>query len=77
MDIKTLIIPQGNKSEFLELSDGLKQGLTVYFVKTYSEVYDIIFGDDPSAREKVDKFTGVKPLSKLKDTSEAPSPDHA
>jgi Lon-like ATP-dependent protease len=46
--IEKLIIPIGNKTEFWELPEMLKEGLTVYFVKEYKEVYDLIFGDPAS-----------------------------
>ena len=64
LDIKTILVPHGNKSEFIELPDALKEGLTVYFVKSYREVYDVVFSEDPQAIEKIDQFVGTKTLSK-------------
>lgn len=58
------MIPHGNKAEFLELPDALKEGLTVYFVKKYKEVYDIVFSEDAEAIEKIDHFDGTKMVSK-------------
>ena len=48
----------------MELPFALREGLTVYFVKTYQEVYNVVFSEDPQLIEKVDCFVGTKSLSK-------------
>lgn len=34
----------------------LKEGLTVYFVKEYKEVFDIIFGESAEAIKSIEKY---------------------
>jgi Lon-like ATP-dependent protease len=58
LDIKKIILPWGNKSDFYELPKLLKDGLTVYFVKEYQEVYNVLFGENPKELEKIEKFVG-------------------
>ncbi len=41
--LNILIFPQGNKKDFDELPDHLKEGLQVHFASTYDEVYTIAF----------------------------------
>jgi len=55
LDIKRIILPWGNKTEFFELPNMLKQGLTVYFVKDYSEVFEILFAENKNL-ESIEKF---------------------
>jgi len=38
----------------------LKEGLTVYFVKEYKEVFNILFGESVEATESTDKYVGRK-----------------
>jgi Lon-like ATP-dependent protease len=69
LDIKKIILPWGNKSDFYELPKLLKDGLTVYFVKEYQEVFNILFGDNPKDLENIEKFVGessVKPTINTK-----------
>ena len=44
--VSCLVFPFGNKRDFDELPEYLKEGLEAYFVKTYDEVFDIAFGED-------------------------------
>mmetsp|Transcript_2627 Transcript_2627/g.4154 ORF Transcript_2627/g.4154 Transcript_2627/m.4154 type:complete len:631 (+) Transcript_2627:155-2047(+) len=37
--VTTILFPRGNKTDYEELSDDIKQGLEVHFVSTYEEVY--------------------------------------
>lgn len=37
--VTTILFPQGNKKDYDELSDDVKQGLEVHFVSTYDDVY--------------------------------------
>ena len=60
LNINTVLIPYGNKTDFEELPAQLKKGLTVYFVKTYNEVYSICFDSDSSAIESINKFDGTE-----------------
>ncbi|MCD6526898.1 MAG: endopeptidase La [Desulfuromonas sp.] len=41
--LKTLIFPEGNRKDFEELPDHLKEGLEVHFAKTYRDVYNVAF----------------------------------
>jgi endopeptidase La len=69
LDIKKIILPWGNKSDFYELPKLLKDGLTVYFVKEYQEVFNILFGDNAKELENIEKFVGdssVKPTINTK-----------
>jgi ATP-dependent Lon protease len=45
--LKTLIFPRENERDYEELPDFLKNGLTVYFVEHYSEVFRIAFPKRP------------------------------
>lgn len=42
-EIKTILFPEGNKKDYEELSDDVKQGLDVRFVTTYEDVFAIAF----------------------------------
>jgi Lon-like ATP-dependent protease len=42
--IKVIIFPFGNKRDFDEMPDYLKEGLEVHFAEDYSNVYDVAFG---------------------------------
>ncbi|MDI9244404.1 endopeptidase La [Marinobacter sp. CHS3-4] len=45
--ISNLILPEGNRGDYEELPDYLKEGLTVNFAKQYSDVYQVCFGNKP------------------------------
>jgi len=42
--LKVLIFPDGNRKDFAELPDYLKEGLEVYFAKEYKDVHRVAFG---------------------------------
>jgi ATP-dependent Lon protease len=42
--LKVLIFPEGNRKDFDELPDYLKEGLEVYFAREYKDVYKVAFG---------------------------------
>jgi ATP-dependent Lon protease len=42
--LKVLIFPEGNRKDFDELPDYLKEGLEVHFAKEYKDVYKVAFG---------------------------------
>jgi ATP-dependent Lon protease len=42
--LKVLVFPEGNRKDFGELPDYLKEGLEVYFAKEYKDVYRVAFG---------------------------------
>ena len=46
--ISELILPQANRADYEELPDYLQDGLTVHFVRSFREVFDVVFD---SARE--------------------------
>ncbi|MFE8070750.1 endopeptidase La [Marinobacteraceae bacterium S3BR75-40.1] len=50
--ISTIILPEGNRSDFEELPDYLKEGLNIHFAKQYSDVYRICFNDKEKDRPK-------------------------
>jgi Lon-like ATP-dependent protease len=60
LDIRRVILPWGNKVDFIELPKMLQEGLTVYFVKEYQEVYNIIFENDPKLLDSIDKCVNGK-----------------
>jgi len=41
--LKTLVFPEDNRKDYEELPDYLKEGLAVHFVKTFKDVYAIVF----------------------------------
>ena len=41
--LKVLIFPEGNRNDFEDLPDYLKEGLEVHFVKTFNDIYKIVF----------------------------------
>jgi ATP-dependent Lon protease len=41
--LKTLIFPEDNRKDYEELADYLKEGLEVHFVKTFDDVYRLVF----------------------------------
>eukprot|EP00053_Salpingoeca_punica_P017431 m.167853 g.167853 ORF g.167853 m.167853 type:complete len:1003 (+) comp17203_c1_seq2:121-3129(+) len=41
--ITTVILPDGNRSDFNELPESVRRDITVHFVKTYDEVFPIAF----------------------------------
>ena len=43
--LNALIFPEGNRKDFAELPDYLKEGLEVHFAKEYQDVYKVAFGD--------------------------------
>jgi len=42
--LKVLIFPDGNRKDYAELPDYLKEGLEVYFAKEYKDVHRVAFG---------------------------------
>ena len=42
--LKVLIFPEGNREDFAELPDYLKEGLEVHFAREYRDVYKVAFG---------------------------------
>ena len=41
--IKELVFPKGNKKDYEELADEIKDGLTVHFVESFEEIYEVAF----------------------------------
>lgn len=41
--LKTLIFPEDNRKDYEELPDYLTEGLSVHFVKIFSDVYKLAF----------------------------------
>jgi len=41
--LKTLVFPEDNRTDFEDLPDYLKEGLEVHFVKTFDDVYRLVF----------------------------------
>ncbi len=42
--LTVLVFPEGNRKEFAELPDYLREGLEVHFAKEYKDVYKVAFG---------------------------------
>jgi ATP-dependent Lon protease len=42
--LKVLVFPEGNRKDFNELPDYLKEGLEVHFAREYKDVYKVAFG---------------------------------
>lgn len=75
LDIRRIILPWGNKTEFFELPEMLKQGLTVYFVKEYQEVYEILFGENQELLKSIDKYVDgqfIQPIQTKPDNMNQP-----
>ena len=48
--VKRLFFPDGNRKDWEELPDYIREGLEARFVKDYRQIYDVIFADsDPAA----------------------------
>ena len=43
--IKVIVFPFGNKRDFDEMPDYLKEGLEVHYAEEYANVYDVAFGN--------------------------------
>ena len=41
--LKILVFPEDNRKDYEELPDYLKEGLEVYFVRTFNDVYQVVF----------------------------------
>ena len=41
--LKTLVFPEDNRKDFGELPGYLKEGFSVYFVKTFADVVKVVF----------------------------------
>ncbi|KAF8089655.1 hypothetical protein N665_0500s0021 [Sinapis alba] len=42
--VKMMILPEGNRRDFVELSYSLKEGLDVHFVDEYEQIFELAFG---------------------------------
>ncbi len=42
--LKVLVFPEGNRTDFADLPDYLKEGLEVHFAREYKDVYKVAFG---------------------------------
>lgn len=47
-----IIFPLGNKREYEDVPDDLKQGMTPHFVDSYEQVFDLAFPDAPAAQQQ-------------------------
>jgi len=43
--VTNIIFPKANESDFAELPDQLKEGITAHFASNYDDVYAVAFGD--------------------------------
>jgi Lon-like ATP-dependent protease len=71
LGIKRILLPWGNKTDFIELPQLLKDDLEVYFVKEYQQVYDVLFGESPKDLERIDKFVNGKYVGAAQISSES------
>jgi ATP-dependent Lon protease len=44
--IDTLIFPEENRRDWVELSDEVRAGITVHFAKSYADVFRVAFPED-------------------------------
>lgn len=51
--IQELVLPAANQSDFEELPDYLREGLTVHYAKTYRDVFEVVFADHNRAGKSV------------------------
>ena len=42
-NVECIILPEGNRKDFDELQDFIKDGLEVHFVNEYRDVFQIVF----------------------------------
>lgn len=49
--IKYIIFPEANKRDYDELNANVKEGLEVYFVDTYDQIFNIAFGEEKEAEK--------------------------
>ena len=47
--VHCLVFPKGNRRDFDELPQYLKNGLEVHFAATYADVFAVAFSDPPGA----------------------------
>jgi len=47
--VKRLFFPEGNRKDWEELPDHVREGLEAHFVKDYRQIYDVIFGSSSSS----------------------------
>jgi len=73
LSIKKILLPYGNKTDFFELPQLLKEDLEVYFVKEFKEVYEILFGDSPKALEGIEKAVNGKFVPAIQIQEETPT----
>lgn len=51
--VKMIIFPFANKRDYLELPPHVKEGLEVHFVDHYSEIFTLVFEDNPDAGKQL------------------------
>jgi Lon-like ATP-dependent protease len=44
--VRCLVLPEGNRRDFEELPEELREGLEVHFAAHYDDVFDVAFGED-------------------------------
>ncbi|KAF8038885.1 hypothetical protein BT93_B1437 [Corymbia citriodora subsp. variegata] len=50
-EIKTIIFPSANRTDYDELASNVKEGLDVHFVDDYSQIFNLAFGEDEDAKK--------------------------
>lgn len=53
MNINEIIVPYSNLAEVLEFPQLLLNGLNVYFVKEYKEVFELIFVENSQKKQDI------------------------
>jgi ATP-dependent Lon protease len=64
--VKEVVLPEKNKSVFMELPIQVRKNLKAHFVKDYSEVFEILFENTKLHEVKIENFetvTGPKSLA--------------
>lgn len=58
--VKRLFFPEGNRKDWEELPEYIREGLEAHFVKEYRQIYDIVFGQDEGASTSSTTATTTK-----------------
>jgi predicted S18 family serine protease len=67
--VKRLFFPDGNRKDWEELPDYIREGLEARFVKDYRQIYDVIFADDAAPAQPASSSTTTVVDSETTSTS--------
>ena len=52
--VTEIILPEGNRRDFDELPDHVREGITVHFAERYQDVFRVVFDERPKRRRRSD-----------------------